>query len=116
MEVKAPRVLVARASREHSPHGLRSMSTTASLASSTQHAPASVDTEVANFSVGQAVVLVGLVSRSDLVGKCSVVKSFDSASKRYAVCIDVTGEMVRILGMNIRASLFKPGGCSGSAT
>ena len=38
-----------------------------------------------NFAVGQAVVLVDLVSRQDLVGKCGVVKSFDPASKRCAV-------------------------------
>ena len=98
VEVKAPRVLVARTSRERSPHGLRSMSTTTSLATSTQQAPESIDAEVANFSVGQAVVLVGLVSRADLVGKCGIVKSFDSASMRYAVCTDVSGQGSKFLG------------------
>ena len=61
------------------------------------------------FSEGQAVVLVGLTSRADLVDKCGVVKSFDSASNRYAVCIDATGEMVKVLGANLRLSIFVPG-------
>ena len=63
------------------------------------------------FAVGQAVTLVDLVSRADLVGKCGVIKSFDSASTRYAVCIDVSGEMVKVLEANLRPRLiFVPGG------
>ena len=57
-------------------------------------------------------MLIGLVSRADLVGKCVVVKSFDSASSRYAVCIDASGEMVKALEGNLLTSIFVPdGGC-----
>ena len=88
----AARVVAPRISRECSPHGA-SASLTASPNSG--HAFASTDTGI--FAVGQAVALVGLVSRADLVGKFGVVKFFDVATSRYAVCIDATGETVRAL-------------------
>ena len=58
--------------------------------------------------MGQAVLLVDLVSRPDLAGKCGVVQSFDPTSQRYAVLVDATGEAVRALEKNIRTSIFAP--------
>jgi hypothetical protein len=56
-----------------------------------------------------AVVLVDLVSRPDLSGMPGVVKAFDPTTLRYAVIVDATGESVRALGKNIKASIFAPG-------
>ena len=106
---KATRVLVARTSRERSPHGARAP-TPASSSASISHVPVSAFAGTAAFAEGQAVLLVDLVSRADLVGKSGVVKFFDSASSRYAVCIDASGETVRVLEGNLRASIFVPGG------
>ena len=105
---KGARVLVARSSRERSPRGARVAPLSALPSASSQHVPASVSAGTAKFAVGQAVVLVDLVSRPDLVDKCDVVKSFDSV--HFAVCIDVSGEMVRVLEVNLRASIFVDGG------
>jgi len=99
------RVLVARTSRERSPHRTPATSSSSPSASSRQMS-VSVPTGSAVFVVGQAVVLDGLVSRVDLQGKCGVIKSFDGVSKRYAVCIDVTNEVVRVLEKNLRPSIF----------
>ena len=60
-----------------------------------------------------AVVLVDLVSRSDLSGKSGVVKAFDPIALRYAVMVDATGESVRVLGKNIKASILAPGSGAG---
>ena len=60
-----------------------------------------------------AVVLVDLVSRPDLSGKSGIVKAFDPTSLRYAVIVDATGESVRALGKNIKASIFAPGSGAG---
>ena len=103
---KPTRVLAARPSRERSPHGARATPPSASPSASSQHGSAHGSAE---FTVGQAVLLVDLVSRADLVGKCGVVKSFDSASSRYAVCLDATGEHVKVLESNLRPSLFVVG-------
>ena len=58
------------------------------------------------FAMGQAVVLKGLVARVDLEGKRGIVKSFDSTSLRYAVCINDSGDMVEVLGDNLQPSIF----------
>ena len=97
-------------SRERSPHGARAAPSSASPSASSHHVPASVSIGTGKFAVDQAVALFGVVSRADLVGKCGVVKSFDSAATRYAVCIDVSSEMVKVLEMNLRPSIFAPGG------
>ena len=105
--VPKARVLVARTSQERSPHRSPAKSSSSPSASS-QQMPVSVPTGSAKFVVGQAVVLDGLVSRVDLQGKCGVIKLFNGVSKRYAVCIDVTNEMVRVLEANLRPSIFVP--------
>ncbi|CAK0909308.1 unnamed protein product [Prorocentrum cordatum] len=97
------RVLAPRSSRERSPRGVRALAS-ASPSSSPSQVPTSAS--AATFAEGQAVVLGDLVSRPDLTGKCGVVKFFDSTSSRYAVCIDASGEMVKVLDKNLRASLF----------
>jgi hypothetical protein len=102
---RAARVLVARNSRERSPYGARAPSS-ASPSSSTHHGPLSALAGTVTFAVGQAVALLGLASRADLLGKRGVVKFFDAASSRYAVCIDVTGEMVRVRAENLQASVI----------
>ena len=106
---KVPRVVVARSSRERSPHGTRALPSSASPSSSSHNVPTPVSAGTTSFTVGQAVALVDLVFRTDLVGKCDVVKSFDSTSLRYAVCIDVSGETVRVLGGNLKPSIFASG-------
>lgn len=106
---RATRILVPRTSRERSPHGARAPAS-ATPSTSTSHVPASASAGTAAFAEGQAVLLADLVSRADLVGKSGVVKFFDSASSRYAVCIDASGETVRVLAGNLRASIFVPGG------
>jgi hypothetical protein len=55
-------------------------------------------------------MFIDLLSRANLVGKCVVVQSFDSSSKRYAVLVDVTSETVRVLEKNVKASIFQSGG------
>ena len=105
---KATRVLVARTSRERSPHGTRAPAS-APTSSSTSHGAASATAGTAAFAEGQAVLLADLVSRADLVGKSGVVKFFDSASSRYAVCIDASVETVRVREGSLRPSLFNPG-------
>ena len=61
------------------------------------------------------MVLVDLVSRQDLVGKCGVVKSFDTVSARYAVCLDVSGEHVKVLESNLHYNFACAGGGSAAA-
>ena len=58
----------------------------------------------AKFVAGQEVVLVGLVSRSDLEGKRGVVQFLDASSlpARYAVSLADTGECVRVLQANLQ--------------
>jgi len=107
---QATRVLAARPSRERSPRGARVAPASASPSASAQQVSTSVSPDTTTFTEGQAVVLVDLVSRADLVGKCGVVKSFDLASSRYAVCIDASGEIVKVLEVNLRPSVFMPGG------
>ncbi len=51
----------------------------------------------------QAVLFVGLVSRTDLLGKRGVIKSYDATSHRYAVLVDATNESFRVLGTNMKA-------------
>ena len=59
--------------------------------------------------MGQAVLFVGLVSRADLLGRHGVIKFYDASSKRYAVLVDAINESVRVLGTNLKASLFATG-------
>ena len=106
---KATRVLAHKTSRERSPRGAHAPASASTSVSSTR-VPASATVGTTPFAEGTAVMLVDLVSRSDLVGKRGVVKSFDSGSSRYAVCIDASGETVRVLEVNLWASIFVPGG------
>ena len=107
---KATRVLAARISRERSPHGARATPPAAAPSTSSHKGATSAYLDTDKFVEGQAVVLADLVSRSDLVGKCGVVKSFDSASGRYAVSLDASGEQIRVLGTNLRPSIFASAG------
>ena len=91
------RVLAARPSRERSPHR---KSGVVSHASSTTGASTGVSRPVP-FSTGQVVVLRDLVSRPDLAGCRAKVLSFDSAAGRYAVCVDQSGEKLRVREANI---------------
>ena len=105
--------MAPRASRERSPRGDRAKPPSASASASSQHGLTPVSPSTAKFIVGQAVVLVDLVSRADLVGMCGVVRSFDSASARYAVCLDASNENVKVLEANMRPSIFVSGGGHG---
>ena len=105
---RAARVLASRPSRERSPRGAFALASTSPSAPSLQ--TQAFDAASTNkFTVGQAVVLVDLVSRGDLVGKCGVVKSFDSATSRYAVCLGAAGESVKVLEGNLKPTIFGAG-------
>ena len=98
---QATRVLAAKVSRERSPHRLAaglSIPPTRKSSSSSVGPPA--------FSVGQAVLLSGLVARPDLVGRSGVVKSFDGSTLRYVVALDATSETVRVQEKNVRAKIL----------
>ena len=56
------------------------------------------------LSAGQAVVIGDLVCRPDLAGLVAKVLSFDSAAGRYAVCVESSGEKVRVREANLRLS------------
>ena len=99
----AARALAPRPSRERSPHGARSAPASASSSASPACNTASASAGSAKFVAGNAVTLEGLVSRPELVGQRGVVKSFDSATSRYAVRVDAANETVRVLEKNMRA-------------
>ena len=103
----ARRFLAASTSRERSPRG-DSVRASASPLTSSSQVPASASAGTARFAEGQAVLLADLVSRPELVGKGGVVQFFDSATSRYAVCIDASGEMVRVREGNLTVNIFKP--------
>ena len=111
----ATRVLKTRTSRERSPRGVRAVPPATSPSASSQHGLSPTIAGLDKFAVGQAVVLVDLVSRQDLVGKCGVVKSFDPASKRYAVCLDISGEHVKVLESNLHYNFVGVGVGSAAA-
>ena len=66
-------------------------------------------TDVGGLYVGQAAVLVGLVSRPELADNSVTLRSFDAASSRWAVSLDTIDESIRVKATNLRPSLFKPG-------
>ena len=126
---KPGRVLEKKASRERSPRGRASPAPTSSPSTSTSSAAALVACAAVasttasasrasedGFSVGQAAVLVGLVSRPELTGSSVTLRSFDSASSRWAVTLDTTGESIRVKAPNLKFSIFKPGGFAANAT
>jgi hypothetical protein len=126
---KPGRVLEKKASRERSPRGRASPAPTSSPSTSTSSAAALVACAAVasttasasrasedGFSVGQAAVLVGLVSRPELTGSSVTLRSFDSASSRWAVTLDTTGESIRVKAPNLKFSIFKPGGFAADAT
>ena len=105
---QATRVLAARSSRERSPRGVRATAP-ASPTSSHHAVPMPGVAGAACFAEGQAVVFTGLVSRPDLLGKRGFVKSFDTKSSRFAVCVDGSSEYVRVRTENLQASIFEAG-------
>ena len=105
----ATRILAKHSSRERSPRGSRAMHASATPSPTTSEVTSPVSIGTDTFAVGMAVVLVDLVSRPDLSGMPGVVKAFDPTTLRYAVIVDATGESVRALGKNIKASIFAPG-------
>jgi hypothetical protein len=58
------------------------------------------------FDVGTAVVLQNLITRKDLDGKIGTIESYDAEVARFAVVVQSTGERVRIMQPNLRASIF----------
>jgi hypothetical protein len=105
----AARVLAKHSSRERSPRGIRSVPAPASPSPTTSGVTSPLSIGTGTFTKGMAVVLVDLVSRPDLAGMSGVVKAFDPTSLRHTVIVDATGESVRALGKNIKASIFAPG-------
>ena len=116
------RVLEKKPSRERSPRRdaspvPHSFSPTSASSTTTLAAlvPAGAGSE-GGFSVGQAALLVGLVTRPELAGSSVTLRSFDVASSRWAVALGSTGESIRVKAHNLKSSLFKPGAFAAGAT
>ena len=87
------RILGPKTSRERSPRGAR-----ASSSDSGPHQPM--------FSVGQVVVIDGLVGRADLNGQIGKVSGYDLGSRRFMV-VPPSGEAaVKVRAENLRLSIF----------
>ena len=85
-------------------------STPLALASITAASTASGD----GFSVGQAALLTGLVSRPELCGSSVTLRSFDRGSSRGAVIVDNTGESIRVKAHNLEHSVCFAGAAGAS--
>lgn len=97
------RALVPRASRERSPHRQQGEQVLSSPSCS------AVETSTGfpqRFSKDQIVLISGLASRPDLNGQRAAVLSYDIAAGRYAVCVVVTKEKLRIKELCLRTSIF----------
>jgi hypothetical protein len=104
------RELEKKPSRERSPRRDASpMPPSSSLPSPSSAISLALGVGVDGFSVGQAAVLTGLVSRPELSGCLVTLRSFDAASSRWAASLDTTGESIRVKTDNLRPSIFKPG-------
>jgi hypothetical protein len=105
------RVLVKKSSRERSPRRVASLTPPASSLAP----PSATAVNVDGYSVGQAVVLVGLVSRPELTGISATLHSFEGTTSRWAVVLDTTGEAIRVKAGNLRPSIFMPGALAARA-
>ena len=94
-------------------HNKHTLVARAAVASTTPFASSALGD---GFSVGQAALLVGLVSRPELVGSSVTLRSFDNASSRWAVTLDTTGESICVKAPNRKNSIFKPGDFAADAT
>jgi hypothetical protein len=91
------RVLEKKSSRERSPRrGPSQMQLSPSSASPSTAISLATNAGEDGFSVGQAALLTGLVSRPELAGCHVTLRSFDVASSRWAVAIDTSGESIRV--------------------
>lgn len=110
------RVLEKKPSRERSPRRAASpMQPSSSLPSPSSTISPALAAGVDGFSVGQAAVLTGLVSRPELAGCLVTLRSFDAASSRWAATLDTNGESIRVKENNLRPSIFKPGALAAGA-
>ena len=106
----AARKLEKKASRERSPRLGASLTTPSSLPSSpsTASTPA-FPAGAGGFFVGQAALLVDLVSRPELAGSSVTLVSFDASSLRWAVSLGANGETIRVKAQNLQRSIFVAG-------
>ena len=122
------RVLEKKSSRERSPRRDASSGLSSAPTSSSSATTLAVSTPVAlapiaaastasgdGFSVGQAALLSGLVSRPELSGSSVTLRSFDRGSSRWAVIVDNTGESVRVKAHNLKHSVCIAGGLAAGA-
>ena len=99
----AQRKLEKKVSRERSPRLGPSSATHSSLPSSSPTASTcALGPDAGSFSVGQAALLVDLVSRPELSGSSVTLLSFDASSLRWAASLSASGETVRVKASNLR--------------
>ena len=91
---RATRVLVARGSRERSPHRASGSTDATTAAASTSH------------PVGTRVVICALQSRPQLRGAQGTVLDFDLATGRYRVELVEGKEKMRVKADNLKVSIF----------
>ena len=103
------RVLEKKPSRERSPRREASPAPPSSSLASPPSLSVPADAGKGGFSEGQAALLYGLVSRTELDGCRVTLRSFDAASSRWAVALDTSGESIRVKAYNLRPSIFMPG-------
>ncbi len=105
----AVRVLEKKPSRERSPRfGASLKPPSSSLSSPSTATSSALPADEAGLLVGGTAVLVGLVSRPELVGSLVSLSSFDGASGRWAVSLDATGESIRVKADNLQPSFYVP--------
>ena len=66
------------------------------------------------FSIGPRLEMGN--SRPELTGSSVTLRSFDSASSRWAVTLDTTGESIRVKAPNLKNYISKPGAFVTDAT
>ena len=99
----AQRKLEKKVSRERSPRLGPSSATHSSLPSSSPTASTcALGPDAGSFSVGQAALLVDLVSRPELSGSSVTLLSFDASSLRWAASLSASGETIRVKASNLR--------------
>ena len=62
--------------------------------------------DLSRFSVGAAVLLMGLVGRPELKGKCGLVTAKLQDEGRYAIELRPSGELMKVKEANLQMSIF----------
>ena len=59
------------------------------------------------FAAGQSALLLGLSSRTELVGQLVTLRSFDATSARWAVTVASSGESIKVRSQCLQPSIFR---------